>query len=64
MEKFGALELIRLQPLCSAKDVKFGGKDVKAGTYTLYTIPAEKEWTVILNKQTGQWGPCMMKNKT
>jgi hypothetical protein len=39
-----------------AKDVKFGGKDVKAGTYTLYTIPNEKEWTVILNKQTGQWG--------
>jgi hypothetical protein len=39
-----------------AKDVKFGGKDVKAGTYTLYTIPTEKEWTVILNKQTGQWG--------
>ncbi len=39
-----------------AKDAKFGGKDVKAGTYTLYTIPEEKEWTVILNKQTGQWG--------
>ncbi|QHT71555.1 DUF2911 domain-containing protein [Rhodocytophaga rosea] len=39
-----------------AKDVKFGGKDVKAGTYTLYTIPTEKEWTVILNKQNGQWG--------
>jgi hypothetical protein len=38
------------------KDGKFGGKDVKAGNYTLYTIPAEKEWTVILNKQTGQWG--------
>jgi hypothetical protein len=22
----------------------------------MYTIPGEKEWTVILNKQTGQWG--------
>lgn len=39
-----------------AKDTKFGGKDVKAGTYTLFTIPDEKKWTVILNSELGQWG--------
>jgi hypothetical protein len=39
-----------------AKDVMFGGKHVKAGTYTLVTIPNAQEWTVILNSQTGQWG--------
>ncbi|MFC5412926.1 DUF2911 domain-containing protein [Larkinella bovis] len=39
-----------------AKDVVFGGKPVKAGTYTLFTIPDEKEWTVILNSKLGQWG--------
>ena len=38
------------------KDVKFGGKSVKAGTYTLFTIPGEKEWTVILNKDLNVWG--------
>jgi hypothetical protein len=38
------------------KDVKFGGKDVKAGTYSLFTIPGEQEWTVILNKNLNQWG--------
>lgn len=38
------------------KDATFGGKPVKAGTYTLFTIPNEKEWTVILNSQLGQWG--------
>ncbi|GAB3260888.1 hypothetical protein GCM10027347_25560 [Larkinella harenae] len=38
------------------KDVQFGNKPVKAGTYTLYTIPDEKEWTVILNSKLGQWG--------
>lgn len=38
------------------KDVNFGGKPVKAGTYTLFSIPTEKEWTVILNSQLGQWG--------
>ena len=38
------------------KDVKFGGKDVKAGTYSLFTIPGADEWTVILNKNSNQWG--------
>jgi hypothetical protein len=36
--------------------VKFGGADVPAGSYALYTIPGKKEWTVIINKVTGQWG--------
>ena len=34
----------------------FGGTLVPAGTYTLYTLPGEKGWKLILNKQTGQWG--------
>ena len=38
------------------KDGTFAGKPVKAGTYTLFTIPGEKEWTIILNGKTGQWG--------
>ncbi|HCD52409.1 MAG TPA: hypothetical protein DEQ34_08175 [Balneolaceae bacterium] len=31
-------------------DVKFGGKEVAAGTYTLFTIPGEN-WTFILNDE-------------
>ena len=38
------------------KDVVFGGKEVKAGTYSLFTIPNEKEWTVILNSARNVWG--------
>lgn len=38
------------------KDVKFGGTAVSAGTYSLFTIPGEGEWTVILNKNLNQWG--------
>ena len=37
-------------------DVTIGDLHVPAGTYTLFTIPGEKEWTLIVNKQTGQWG--------
>lgn len=39
-----------------SQDVNFGGKPVKAGTYTLFTIPDTNEWTIILNGQLGQWG--------
>lgn len=37
-------------------DVKFGGADVPAGPYALFTIPGEKKWTVILNSEADQWG--------
>ena len=38
------------------KDVVFGGQPVKAGTYTLFTIPNQNEWTIILNPELKQWG--------
>ena len=34
----------------------FGGAKVKKGSYSLFTIPGEKEWTVVLNKNTELWG--------
>ena len=37
-------------------NLTIGGKDVPAGKYTLYTTPNEKSWTLMINKQTGQWG--------
>lgn len=38
------------------KDVTFGGKSVKAGTYTMSAIPGEKEWTLIINSDLNVWG--------
>jgi hypothetical protein len=38
------------------KDFRIGGKLLKAGTYTLFTIPNEDKWTVIINSELGQWG--------
>lgn len=37
-------------------EVSFAGKQVPAGTYSLFTIPNQNEWTVILNKTAQQWG--------
>ena len=37
-------------------DMKLGDTPVKAGVYTFYTIPGEKEWTVILSKDLNVWG--------
>lgn len=39
-----------------SKDAKVSGIDVKAGKYALFTIPNEKEWTVIINSDAKQWG--------
>ena len=38
------------------KDMNVGGTPVKAGTYTLSTIPGEKEWTIILSSDLNVWG--------
>lgn len=38
------------------KAVNFGGKTIQPGTYSLFTIPGEKEWTVIINSATNDWG--------
>jgi hypothetical protein len=38
------------------QDIDFGGKKVKAGTYSLFTIPGEKAWTIILNSDLDYWG--------
>ncbi|HEY9049779.1 MAG TPA: DUF2911 domain-containing protein [Ohtaekwangia sp.] len=38
------------------KPVKIEGKDLAAGKYSLFTIPGENEWTIIVNKEAKQWG--------
>ncbi len=36
--------------------IKVEGKSLPAGQYSLFAIPGEKEWSIIFNSQTGQWG--------
>ena len=37
-------------------NLTIGGKDVPAGSYTLFTIPNADKWTLIISKKTGEWG--------
>ncbi len=37
-------------------DLMIGDLHVPAGKYTIYTLPAENDWKLIVNKETGQWG--------
>ncbi|WP_282149240.1 DUF2911 domain-containing protein [Algibacter lectus] len=37
-------------------DMKLGDSSVKAGTYTFYLIPNEKEWTAIISTDLNVWG--------
>jgi hypothetical protein len=37
-------------------NVTVGGKNVPAGSYTLFAIPNADSWTLIVSKQTREWG--------
>lgn len=36
--------------------IMVGNTKIEAGTYSLFTIPGEETWTIILNKNTELWG--------
>jgi len=38
------------------KDILVNNTTVKAGTYSLFTIPDKNTWTIILNSELGLWG--------
>jgi hypothetical protein len=37
-------------------ELSVAGIEVEPGLYSLYTVPGEKEWEVIVNRATSQWG--------
>jgi hypothetical protein len=37
-------------------DVMVGGTHVPAGSYTIFAIPNQDKWTLIISKKTGEWG--------
>jgi hypothetical protein len=37
-------------------DLNVGGTTVPAGSYTIFTIPEQNKWTLVISKKTGEWG--------
>ena len=38
------------------QSITIGGKKLKAGTYSIFTIPNEKEWTILISSDLDYWG--------
>lgn len=51
--RLGANEATELEVF---KNVRIGGKLLAEGRYTLYCIPAENKWTIIINRDNYCWG--------
>lgn len=49
--------------LSFSKDVTIGGTNVPAGTYVIFTIPGQTEWTFILSKNLKQSGSSTYKQE-
>ncbi len=56
----GANEAVELKAF---QDISIGGKKLKAGTYSLFTIPGENEWTIIINSDLDYWGAYSYQEK-
>ena len=42
--------------LTTTKNIQINGTLLKAGTYSLFTIPQKDHWTIIINSEVGLWG--------
>ena len=59
--KSGGPERNEATTFVTTADLMVGGKHVPAGNYTLYTIPNQQQWTLIINKQTGTMGNSLQR---
>jgi hypothetical protein len=42
--------------LVTTANLTAGGKDIPAGSYTLFAVPGQDKWTLVISKKTGEWG--------
>jgi hypothetical protein len=50
--------------LTITQDIQINSTALKAGTYSLFTIPDKESWTIIINKDLGMWGAYNYNIKT
>jgi len=60
MWRLGANEATEIELF---KSVKIDGKQVPKGRYTLYCLPTENKWTIIINKDNFCWGNFVYDSK-
>ena len=58
--RFGANEATEIE---FYRPVKIGRNSIQPGRYSLYAIPFQDKWTVILNKDLNSWGSYIYDNK-
>ncbi len=51
--RMGANESVELRVY---RAITVGGKKLAPGTYALFAVPGEKEWTLIVSNDTERWG--------
>lgn len=59
--RIGANEAVEIE---FYKDVKLGGKELKAGAYSLFAIPGKDSWVIIISNMRHTWGAYSYKEKT
>jgi hypothetical protein len=42
--------------ITTTKNIQINGTLLKAGTYSIFTIPQKDKWTIIINSEVGLWG--------
>jgi len=50
--------------LTLTRDILINNKPLKAGSYSLFTIPEKDSWTIIINNDLGLWGAYNYNSKT
>jgi hypothetical protein len=40
----------------TSTNLSVGGTTVPAGSYTIFTVPGESKWSLVISKGTGEWG--------
>ena len=40
----------------TSSDITVGGTAVPAGKYTIFAVPDESKWALVISKKTGEWG--------
>jgi hypothetical protein len=56
MNRFWRLGANNATEITLKQAVRFGDKRLEAGKYTLFVIPSEDQWTLLVNRKTGIWG--------